>query len=244
MSDLMTGRYILFMSGLLRMTSVPPFSLSTCSNASSVVSLVGPPSGPTPTARPGQPGCSADATTRPSGGMPFLQSRAAVSYAMTAPKEKPKSTVSMGGPAFLMASTAAAAISCAEAAFGSFIRLLRPGYRTSQTCHVSGGQSSLSIFGHLAKLCAEPAPPRFPVQLNITSRTLDWAGALPTEPIHGAASLSVLATGAAASTAWRLAGQALGSRGAAGSSCGTRRSLPVSLTLTQPSSGPVPVTSL
>mmetsp|Transcript_104165 Transcript_104165/g.335919 ORF Transcript_104165/g.335919 Transcript_104165/m.335919 type:complete len:245 (+) Transcript_104165:348-1082(+) len=244
MSARMTGRYIFFMSGLLRMTSVPPLSLSTCSYASSLVSLVGPPSGPTPYLRPSHQGCSADATHRPSGAMPFLQSSAAVSYAMMAPKEKPKSTVCIGGPAFLMASTTALAMCLASVAFGSFMRVLRPGYLTSQTCHVSGGLASASILGHFVKLCAEPAPPRLPVQVKMTSRIFACAGALPTEPIQGAASLSVPACGSADNAACRREGHSAGSTGAAGSSYGTRRSLPVSLMLTHPSSGPVPVTNL
>mmetsp|Transcript_98948 Transcript_98948/g.308598 ORF Transcript_98948/g.308598 Transcript_98948/m.308598 type:complete len:333 (+) Transcript_98948:152-1150(+) len=244
MSALITGRYIFFMSGLLRMTSVPPLSLRTCSKASSDVASVGPPSGPAPHLRHSQAGCSADATTRPSGVAPLFERSTAVSYAMMAPKEKPNSTVGKGGPAFLMASTTALAISPAAFAFGSFMRMLRPGYRTSQTCHVSGGLHSPSIFGHFVKLCAEPAPPRLPVQVKMTRRTLDLGGALPTEPIQGAASFSVLSVGAAARAAARRAGHSAGSAGAAGSSWGTSSSLPVSLRLTQPDAGPVPSTSL
>mmetsp|Transcript_102295 Transcript_102295/g.284989 ORF Transcript_102295/g.284989 Transcript_102295/m.284989 type:complete len:233 (+) Transcript_102295:323-1021(+) len=199
MSARMTGRYIFFMSGLFSMTSVPPLSFSTCSKSTSLVSFVGPPSGPTPLLRPSQPGCSEEATTRPSGAMPFRCRSAAVSYAMMAPNENPNSTVGIGGPAFLMASATATAMSWAAVAFGSFMRMLLPGYRTSQTCHVSGGLRSASIFGHFVKLWAEPAPPRLPVQVKITSRTLACAGALPTAPIHGAASLMVPAAGSAAS---------------------------------------------
>merc|ERR1719343_563188 len=102
------------------------------------------------------------------------------------------------GPAFSNACATATATSLAVAAFGSFIRMDRPGRYTLQTSHVSAGLDSESTFSQPLKLLSAPAPPLLPVQSKMTRRILACEGFFIGGSIFTQAPASFMVLGAGA----------------------------------------------
>mmetsp|Transcript_29193 Transcript_29193/g.91405 ORF Transcript_29193/g.91405 Transcript_29193/m.91405 type:complete len:269 (+) Transcript_29193:164-970(+) len=171
-----TGTYIFVRPASRRMKSVPPLSASIALKASSS-SLCSSP------LRPGQEGPSAltaHSSAGPSPGAAALMA-SAVSKARRAPWERPTKAKGLpprsAGPS---AAASAATSSRVEVCSASFWRIPRPGSSTSYT---SDASIAADQFGRI-RLCAEPCPPRLPVQLNTTTRCVA-AGFFPRQRSQG-----------------------------------------------------------